>query len=213
MTDIDVIYKIPFEPKDSDFVFAHYEDILFPVYPDPNFLIKKENIFDEYPFKWDKFAVNTSFLYFNNQKFLNDYTSKACEYMEYKKHADYSEKYRVSPHNMAFIEQRFLGELLAHYKITDENFNQDYLIKDIYVYERTGHFFPNRLDESNYVEVSEYYEHLWGHKHLAKDDFNVHIEYMLEKLKELYNTFPDDYDMVLNIIRNAVTDKHLKNKL
>ena len=201
--DMDAYYMKKFRNTSSDLVFGHYEDINFPLYPDPNFIIKKKDIFDKYDFQWNRFAINAAFIYFNNQQFLDEYTSKTIEFMEYSEHSPKKyDKDCVVPYEICFIEQRFLGELSAWYEENYPDFKREEIIKDIYIHGEFGKFLPNREGESNISEATRYYDHIWGLKKGVKRSNKAYEEHMYYVIELLMNHFTEHFDGIMKVLDN-----------
>ena len=89
--------------KESSLAVIHREGIDPFVYPDKDYFNLKDGYNFDNQWNWEVEPCNTAFAYFNDEKFIKEYTKASIEFMENAKVDDN----RIT--NMVFAEQRIIS--------------------------------------------------------------------------------------------------------
>lgn len=158
------------------------------VYPELSDLIQGELLEKFLPFE-DYMPVNTSFLWVNDKKLIDKWSSIAIETAIELSNFPLSTKYG----EMMSIEQRFLPILAKLH-----NKQYDVLITNRYVpqlqYKSDGTEWSPEINKGgNLIDVSKWYYHLWGFKK-ALDNNNLRKLILDNLLKEFKLFFESSYN-------------------
>ena len=188
--DWDLIFRPPFHPQTGlDLYYAHREKISFPIYPHPQTYIRdfKNSLFGE--MDWDlEYAFNASFLYFGSRDLKEEYTVAALDYIKnpYNQKKHYYDYLDV---RISFVDQYLLSSI-------SQNFNTEYLIKDIFFpvsdmpagwgsEDLIGHI-KKSTGENLYQRNTDIY-HTWHNKFHLKNyatDYLKHMKWTISELGE-----------------------------
>ena len=174
MIDTDFIVWKPLEEliKESSLAVIHREGIDPLVYPDKEYFNLKEGYSFDDAWNWKVEPCNTAFAYFNDKKFIKEYTKAAIVFMENAKVDDN----RIT--NMVFAEQRIISMVA------------DKMNLKIYEMETLDRLLSGK--QKNYT-------HLWGYKRILNIDDTLRRQFCQKIIKRIIKDFPEYKSMLRNI--------------
>ena len=134
-------------------------------------LLKDGYNFDN-QWNWEVEPCNTAFAYFNDEKFIKEYTKASIEFMENAKVDDN----RIT--NMVFAEQRIISMVA------------DKMNLKIYEMETLDRLLSGK--QKNYT-------HLWGYKRILNIDDTLRRQFCQKIIKRIIKDFPEYKSMLRNI--------------
>ncbi|NLJ16964.1 MAG: hypothetical protein GX346_07520 [Clostridiales bacterium] len=167
-----ILWEMP--ELNSEIVAAHYESVNNDIYPPIDYFNMKDYIFPK--FNWNVKALNTAFLYINNEDFKQFYTSQALYFMKSAVHSDDFLCY------MVFAEQRLLSMCAEYTKIK-----------------------ASTLLDENSLWNNNRYTHIWGAKQAMRDNPQERQTFCNKCISRLERDFPEYkyiFDRVVNFIKD-----------
>lgn len=163
--DLDFILWRPvdFSQYGRDIAVIHLEDIYEPVYPSKERFLFTDDWKLPSWLDWTVCPANGALVYYGSQRFLQDYTSFALEFMLHT--ADHSDRLFY----MVFVEQRWLSMCAKKLGIA---------IHPISTLE-------------NLFAKQKYFTHVWGYKQALRDNPEVAKKFCCDCASRLMDDFPD----------------------
>lgn len=148
--DLDMLIWKPLELEGCQVAAAHREPVMEELYPPFSEFIMSPRY--QFPKQWNPEVepLNTSFVYFADDGFKNDYAGQAIRFMQYERNTPD----RLS-RCMIFAEQRILGMCAAAYGIRVKTF----------------------LEYGKPLDRQEFMTHIWSGKGLLQADVQAESEY------------------------------------
>ncbi len=148
--DLDMLIWKPLELGGCQVAAAHTEPIIEELYPPFAEFIMSPRY--QFPKQWDLSVepLNTSFVYFADEGFKNDYARQAIRFMQYERNTQDS-----LSRCMIFAEQRILGMCATAYGIQAKTF----------------------LEYGKPLDRQEFMTHIWSGKELLRTHTRAESEY------------------------------------
>ena len=185
-----VFTKIPTELFDKSVRFAHLESINPYYYPDRKDMECGDFEFND-EWNWELDVANTCLLYFNDEKFKNEYSKKA---MEFEINNSPKSKYLAEVQYL-FADQRLLVMMLEQSNIDYGTFSNRKFTPDGDLPDWTTTSNEKLLDKVGF-------DHTWGYKHHLKKDFNARKTYMQRHIKMIKDNFMEYYSTLYPIFKD-----------
>ena len=174
MIDTDFIVWKPLQEliKESSLAVIHREGIDPLVYPDKEYFNFKEGYSFDDAWNWKVEPCNTAFAYFNDKKFIKEYTKAAIVFMENAKVDDN----RIT--NMVFAEQRIISMVAEK--------------MDLKIYEM-------ETIERLLSGKQKRYTHLWGYKSTLNTNEILRRQFCQKLIARIIKEFPEYKSMLMKI--------------
>lgn len=175
MIDTDFVIWQPLDRviKESSLAVIHREGIDPLVYPDKDYFNLKEGYCFDAEWNWQVEPCNTAFAYFNDDKFIQEYTKASREFMENVK----ADNNRIT--NMVFAEQRIISMVAEKMALT------------IYEMETLDKLLSGKQKK---------YTHLWGYKRILNTNDDLRGQFCQKAIQRIIKDFPE-YKSMLKKIR------------
>jgi hypothetical protein len=189
----NIVYtKIPTELFDISVRFAHLESINPYYYPNRQDMECGNFKFND-EWNWDLDVANTCLLYFNNEKFKNEYSNKA---MEFEVNNSPTNKHLAEVQYL-FADQRLLVMMLEQANIDYGTFSNRKFTPDGDNPDWTNVGSDKLIDKVGF-------DHTWGYKHHLKENKIARKIYMQRHIKMIEDSFDDFYDLLLPLFKKYI---------
>ena len=158
--------------KESSLAVIHREGIDPLVYPDKEYFNLKEGYSFDDAWNWKVEPCNTAFAYFNDKKFIKEYTKAAIVFMENAKVDDN----RIT--NMVFAEQRIISMVAEKMNLK------------IYEMETIERLLSGKQKR---------YTHLWGYKSTLNTNEILRRQFCQKLIARIIKEFPEYKSMLMKI--------------